>query len=112
MTVLPRSTNLDSVESSVHENKIASKIQEAVLPGEVDIEGLEISAGMIPTEAVGGDYYDIIPVKDGCYIGIGDVAGHGLPAGLIMLMIQSTLQGLVTLSPEARPIDLLTALNR
>jgi serine phosphatase RsbU (regulator of sigma subunit) len=93
------------------ENEIATRIQEAILPGEVYVEGLEISAGMLPTESVGGDYYDIIPVKDGCWIGIGDVAGHGLAAGMIMLMIQSALQGLVTLAPKASPADILCTLN-
>lgn len=95
----------------LHEKQIAARIQASVLPGQVDVEGLEIAAGMLPTDMVGGDYYDIIPVKDGCWIAIGDVAGHGLGAGLIMLMIQSTLQGLVKLSPLARPRDLICALN-
>jgi serine phosphatase RsbU (regulator of sigma subunit) len=101
----------DAEGSFRSENEIATRIQEAILPGEVYVEGLEISAGMVPTESVGGDYYDIIPVKDGCWIGIGDVAGHGLVAGMIMLMIQSALQGLVTLSPNASPADILCALN-
>src|SRR4029079_5886782 len=35
----------------------------------------------------------------------------GLVAGMIMLMIQSALQGLVTLSPNASPADILCALN-
>ena len=93
------------------ETQIAARIQASILPGQVDVEGLEIAAGMLPTELVGGDYYDIIPVKDGCWIAIGDVAGHGLAAGLIMLMIQSTLHGLVKLTPDAHPRDLVCALN-
>src|SRR5437762_2787810 len=36
---------------------------------------------MLPAEVVGGDYYDIIPVEDGCWLAIGDVAGPGLAAG-------------------------------
>jgi len=99
------------VDNDLHEKQIAGRIQASVLPGQVDVEGLEIAAGMLPTDMVGGDYYDIIPVKDGCWIAIGDVAGHGLGAGLIMLMIQSTLQGLVRLSPHAHPSELICALN-
>src|SRR5215471_19625857 len=94
------------------ENEIASHIQSSLLPGEIDIEGLEISAGMSPTEVIGGDYYDIIPVPGGAWIGIGDVAGHGLAAGLITLMIQSTLQGLVAINPNASPRELVCVLNR
>jgi serine phosphatase RsbU (regulator of sigma subunit) len=98
-------------DNDLREKQIAARIQASILPGQVDIEGLEIAAGMLPTEMVGGDYYDIIPVKDGCWIAIGDVAGHGLAAGLIMLMIQSTLHGLVKLSPDAHPRELVSALN-
>jgi sigma-B regulation protein RsbU (phosphoserine phosphatase) len=93
------------------ENEIASQIQRSILPGEVDIEGLEIVAAMQPTETVGGDYYDIIPVSDGCWIAIGDVAGHGLAAGLITLMIQSALQSLIISTPDASPADLVCSLN-
>ena len=100
------------IGEGVLEEEIASRIQSSILPGEIDVEGLEIAAGMLPADKVGGDYYDIIPVEDGCWIAIGDVAGHGLAAGLIMLMIQSTLQGLVKLSPQANPRDLICALNR
>jgi len=100
-----------NTEALRHENQIAARIQASILPGELDVEGLAISAGMLPAEVVGGDYYDIIPVKGGCWIAIGDVAGHGLAAGVIMLMIQSAVQSLVRLSPEGRPRDLLCALN-
>jgi sigma-B regulation protein RsbU (phosphoserine phosphatase) len=98
-------------EAARQENEIASRVQAAILPGEVDVEGLAISAQMLPAEVVGGDYYDIIPVEDGCWLAIGDVAGHGLAAGVIMLMIQSAVQSLVRLSPRASPRDLVCALN-
>jgi phosphoserine phosphatase RsbU/P len=94
------------------ENQIAARIQASILPREIDIEGIEISAGMLPAESIGGDYYDVIPMKNGCWIGVGDVAGHGLGAGLIMLMIQSTLMGLATFVPNASPRELVCALNR
>jgi serine phosphatase RsbU (regulator of sigma subunit) len=98
-------------EAARQENEIAARVQAAILPGEVDVEGLAISAVTLPAEVVGGDYYDIIPVKDGCWLAIGDVAGHGLAAGFIMLMIQSAVQSLVRLSPGGSPRDLLCALN-
>jgi sigma-B regulation protein RsbU (phosphoserine phosphatase) len=107
----PRTKTNPWVGTERQENEIASRIQAAILPGEVDIEGLAISACMLPAEVVGGDYYDIIPVDNGCWIAIGDVAGHGLAAGFIMLMIQSALQSLVRLAPQASPADLVCALN-
>jgi sigma-B regulation protein RsbU (phosphoserine phosphatase) len=98
-------------EAARQENEIASRVQASILPGEIDVEGLAIAAQMLPAEVVGGDYYDIIPVEDGCWLAIGDVAGHGLAAGVIMLMIQSAVQSLVRLSPQASPRDLVCALN-
>jgi sigma-B regulation protein RsbU (phosphoserine phosphatase) len=107
----PRDGQVVGAQGARQENDIAARVQASILPGEVEIEGLGISAGMLPAEVVGGDYYDIIAVQDGCWIGIGDVAGHGLTAGVIMLMIQSAVQSLVRLSPQGNPRDLLCALN-
>jgi serine phosphatase RsbU (regulator of sigma subunit) len=93
------------------ENEIASRVQASILPTQVELEDLGISAGMVPTEIVGGDYYDVVGTKDGCWIAIGNIEGQGLTAGVIMLMIQSAVQSLVRLSPQACPRDLLCALN-
>jgi serine phosphatase RsbU (regulator of sigma subunit) len=98
-------------EAARQENEIAARVQSSILPGEVEIEGLGISAGMLPAEVVGGDYYDVVAVPDGCWLAIGDVAGHGLAAGVIMLMIQSAVQSLVRIAPHGSPRDLLCALN-
>jgi sigma-B regulation protein RsbU (phosphoserine phosphatase) len=92
--------------------EIARRIQTSILPRRVDVEGIEISAGMVPAEAVGGDYYDVLPVAGGCWIGIGDVAGHGLGAGLIMVMIQSMVMTLVRANEKASPREVVTMLNR
>ncbi len=90
---------------------IATNIQIGILPRSTRVNGLEISAIMYPATEVGGDYYDIISVANGCWIGIGDVAGHGLPTGLVMMMLQSVIGGLVRNSPSACPKDILPAIN-
>jgi len=92
--------------------EIARQIQTSILPRRVDVEGIEISAGMVPADEVGGDYYDVLPVSNGCWIGIGDVAGHGLGAGLIMVMIQSMVMTLVRANEKAQPRDVVCLLNR
>jgi len=61
---------------------------------------------------VGGDYYDVLPVEGGCWIGIGDVSGHGVTSGLIMLMVQSVVSALVAKDPNASPREAVTILNR
>lgn len=93
------------------EMEIATRIQTSILPRDVTVAGLEIAATMRTATEVGGDYYDVIPVDDGCWIGIGDVAGHGLGTGLVMLMMQSGIGVLARKIPDASPRDLLLALN-
>jgi phosphoserine phosphatase RsbU/P len=93
------------------EMEIAARIQTSILPQDVSVAGLEIAAAMHAATEVGGDYYDVVPVDDGCWIGIGDVAGHGLGTGLVMLMMQSGIGALARKMPDAAPRDLLLALN-
>jgi sigma-B regulation protein RsbU (phosphoserine phosphatase) len=90
---------------------IAARIQTSILPRAFDIAGLEIAARMLPATEVGGDYFDVIPFRETCWVGVGDVAGHGLPAGLVMLMVQSATAGLVQAAPRARPSEHLVAVN-
>jgi serine phosphatase RsbU (regulator of sigma subunit) len=90
---------------------LAQHIQSSILPRTLDVRGVTIAATMIPTSQVGGDYYDVLPIQDGCWIGIGDVAGHGLDAGLMMLMTQSIVAALVVREPSASPRDVLCTLN-
>lgn len=93
------------------EVEIAMQLQTSILPRAVAIEGLELAALMRPVSDVGGDYYDIVPSDDGCWLGVGDVAGHGLQAGLVMLMIQSMLGVLVRSQPTQAPSAVLRAMN-
>ena len=93
------------------EMKIAAQIQTMILPRAPHAANLEIAATMLPAADVGGDYYDVLPVEDGCWIGVGDVAGHGLVSGLIMLMIQSVVAGLVRQQPGIRPADVVSSVN-
>jgi sigma-B regulation protein RsbU (phosphoserine phosphatase) len=93
------------------EMEIAARIQTSILPRALAVPGLEIAAAMRTATEVGGDYYDVIPTADGCWLGIGDVAGHGLPTGLVMLMMQSGIGVLARKIPDAPPRELLLALN-
>jgi sigma-B regulation protein RsbU (phosphoserine phosphatase) len=92
--------------------EIAANIQTSILPRDLAVPGLEISARMQPAEQVGGDYYDVLPVQGGCWLAIGDVAGHGVRAGLTMLQAQSALAALVRHDPQASPQALWATLNR
>ena len=103
--------NASAKERLERELEIAQRIQTSILPRSHDVKGLDIAARMIPASEVGGDYFDILPAGDGCWIGIGDVAGHGVTAGLEMLMVQSIVAALVREKPTAMPSQLVTVLN-
>lgn len=94
------------------EMEIARKIQTSILPQEFPVKGLEIAAAMIPADDVGGDYYDVIPFEGGAWIAVGDVSGHGLDSGLIMLMVQSAMSALVHANPAVTPSEVLRQLNQ
>lgn len=103
---------LEAAKRLQQEMRIASRIQTSILPRDLRVPGLEVAAKMIPAAEVGGDYYDVLPVKDGCWIGIGDVAGHGLSAGLVMFQAQSAIAALVRRDPDGAPCAVLADVNR
>jgi sigma-B regulation protein RsbU (phosphoserine phosphatase) len=77
------------------ELEIAKKLQLMVLPGKRElnqIRDLDVACAMNPADEVGGDYYDCFRTNGSVNIGIGDVTGHGLSAGVIMLMAQTAVR--------------------
>jgi len=85
---------IDNMRMST-ELEIAQRIQTMVLPHASEFSGvkdLAIAASMDPATEVGGDYYDILPMEDAIYFSIGDVTGHGLSSGVVMLMAQSAFK--------------------
>jgi len=82
------------------EVNIARQIQTMVLPSDEEIQAiseLDIACIMRTADEVGGDYYDVIKIDDTVTIGIGDVTGHGLSSGIIMLMAQTVIRTLAEL---------------
>jgi sigma-B regulation protein RsbU (phosphoserine phosphatase) len=90
---------------------IARRVQLSILPRNFAVPGLEVVASMEPAEDVGGDYYDVFPRADGAWLVMGDVSGHGLDAGLVMLMVQSALAATIGSHPDAAPAEIITRLN-
>ncbi len=95
------------------EMQLAKMIQTALLPEKASIGQYDVAALMIPADSVGGDYYDIIDAPNGeKWIGIGDVSGHGVDSGLIMMMAQTAIQATVQQRGELRPSEVLGQANR
>lgn len=77
---------------------ITRRLQQMMLPKEYElsqIKGLDIAGFMEPATEVGGDYYDVLQHNGQIKIGIGDVTGHGLESGVMMLMVQMAVRTLL-----------------
>jgi phosphoserine phosphatase RsbU/P len=91
--------------------EIARQIQFGLLPFEpVTRPGAAVCASMRPANTVGGDYFDVIDLGDGRLgLTMGDVAGKGMPAALLMALLQGSLRTLITAG--LRGPDLMAKLN-
>jgi two-component system sensor histidine kinase ChiS len=96
------------------EIEVIQKLQKMVLPKSLElasIKDLEIASFIQPADVIGGDYYDVLQYNDQVKIGIGDVTGHGLESGLLMIMAQTAVRTLQE-SSETDPVKFLDILNR
>jgi sigma-B regulation protein RsbU (phosphoserine phosphatase) len=76
------------------EVEFASEIQRHVLKKRtVVIPSIDIVADTKSATEVGGDSYDIIEQGDNYYIYIGDVTGHGVAAGFVMMIVNALISG-------------------
>ena len=91
--------------------EIAREIQLAMLPpGLYQGHGVEAIGLTRPANTVGGDFYDILPVDDRhLAIAVGDVAGKGSPAALLMALLLAMMRTLV--DERLEPADLVSRLN-
>lgn len=76
-----------------NELQLGQRIQSDLLPRHIPIvDGIELAGSMIPAKEIGGDYYDFIQADNNRLgIAIGDVSGKGVPAGMLMTILQTLL---------------------
>jgi len=91
--------------------EVARQIQFGLLPFEPwQREGFTVVSAMRPANTVGGDYFDIVELGEGrVAILMGDVAGKGMPAALLMALLQGSLRTLLTAG--LRGCELMAKLN-
>ncbi|MFL6303564.1 MAG: SpoIIE family protein phosphatase [Candidatus Sulfotelmatobacter sp.] len=89
------------------EMEIAREVQERLFPQTFpNVPGVEMAAHCRPAHAVGGDYYDLIAIRDGSLaeakyaqgcdrlgVAIGDISGKGVSAALLMASLHASLRG-------------------
>lgn len=96
------------------ELEITRQLQQMILPKAEElnqIPQLEIAGFMEAAEEVGGDYYDVLVHNGLVKIGIGDVTGHGLESGVLMIMVQTAVRTLLA-NNETDPTNFLSVLNQ
>ncbi len=95
------------------EMEVAQRIQTSLLPKNRRLGPFELEASMSPAEEVGGDYYDFVETPHGeRWLAIGDVSGHGVESGLVMMMTQTAIATLVNAEPNRTPSDVFVHTNR
>lgn len=93
------------------EMDLAKNVQLSILPDLTGDELFDITAALIPARSVGGDYYDFVKKAGKRWIAMGDVTGHGLNSGLMMMMAQTAFSSYLNTSPDPRLLDLFSVLN-
>lgn len=90
---------------------LACEVQQSFLPKQLPtVEGYEFFAAYEPAQEVGGDYYGFIPLANGkIAITVGDVAGKGIPAALLMAKLSSDTR--FSLLTETDPAKAVMVLN-
>ncbi|WP_437898158.1 AAA family ATPase [Sorangium sp. So ce124] len=95
------------------EMDLARKIQTVLLPQQSRLKDYDMAALMTPAESVGGDYYDVVQTGGSSWVLIGDVSGHGVTAGLTMMMVQTAVRTILTTSPrDGEPLTPAVVLSR
>lgn len=98
-------------ERKTTELQLATKIQEQLIPEEIPvIQGIELAASITPAGEIGGDIYDFLPMgPDKLMMYLGDVTGHGIPAGIVSSIANSLMYGY---SSQGSLKEILVEVNR
>jgi PAS domain S-box-containing protein len=102
------------------EFRVARRIQQKLFPTSTpQIDGMDIGSATFgfdiggasyPAEAIGGDYYDYLPLLDGSLgVAIGDVSGHGIGPALLMAEVRAYLRAFAQM--RAEPGEVLKRVN-
>ncbi len=93
---------------------VTRKLQQMLLPKEQELSQiieLDIAGFMEPAAEVGGDYYDVLYGNGRVKIDSGDVTGHGLESGVLMIMVQTAVRTMLA-NNETDTVKIFNAINR
>jgi phosphoserine phosphatase RsbU/P len=89
----------------------AQQVQQVLLPEQTEtVPGFQVETVYQPAQQVGGDFFQILPAGDGgLMVVVGDVAGKGLPAAMLVSVLVGAIRGVTEYTQE--PAEVLASLN-
>src|SRR5262249_32262447 len=98
-------------ERTQRDLELGQQVQRSFLPQQPpEVAGSQFYAHYNAALTIGGDYYDFIPYPDGKYgVLLGDVAGKGVPAALLMAKVSAEARSCMLLNPD--PAKAIARLN-
>lgn len=104
---------LEAERRAAQELEIATQVQARLFPQRLPtLRALEYAGACVQTRRVGGDYYDFLDLgQERLALVIGDIAGKGMPAALLMANLQANLRSQYAIAVE-QPERLLQSVNR
>jgi hypothetical protein len=107
-----RSTQVSRQQALLEgEMAAAREVQQVILPDEIEtVAGFSVESAYQPAQQVGGDFFQVLPAPEGgLLLVVGDVAGKGLPAAMLVSVLVGAIRGVAEFTCE--PAELLANLN-
>jgi phosphoserine phosphatase RsbU/P len=111
--IVLRSTRMSRQQAMIESEMAAAReVQQIILPEPIErVPGFSIESVYAPAQEVGGDFFQILPAPEGSLlVVIGDVAGKGLPAAMLVSVLVGAIRGVAEYTSD--PAELLANLNQ
>lgn len=111
VTVMKDITELKEKHEQDARLNVAREIQQRLLKPDILVPGFDIAGATFPAVETSGDYFDFVPLSDGCIgIVVADALGHGIGAALIMAQTRAYVRAFA--KTESEPGVILNLLNQ
>ncbi len=110
--MLLRSTRMSRRQALLEsELAAAQQVQQVLLPEQMEtVPGFDVESEYEPAQQVGGDFFQVLPARNGgLLVVVGDVAGKGLPAAMLVSVLVGATRGVAEYTAD--PAELLASLN-
>ena len=111
--IVVRATRMSRQQAFIESEMAAAReVQQIILPEPIErVPGFSIESAYAPAQEVGGDFFQIVPAPEGSLlVVIGDVAGKGLPAAMLVSVLVGAIRGVAEYTSD--PAELLANLNQ